>query len=254
MKSRPTSRLSIIGLHEINLRERKIGYTLKQSCRIRGIRLEIHDNSGLIVIVPKGFNQQQVTDILVKKTQWILRHIPVQRPVQMPLFRKEIDHGEKLPFLGNTIELVLNNNDSQVPGTAILKGRKLFVTPAENVSQAQILEKWYRAQAARVFREKADRFKTIMGIHCNLIIIRGQRKRWGSASHSGNISINWKLLLAPEEIVDYVILHELAHLKHMNHSRKFWDYLSRYCPHWRKCRQWLVTHETDLNASAMFAR
>ena len=97
-------------------------------------------------------------------------------------------------------------------------------------------------------------FRGQWGSVISRITIRGQRKRWASASPLRNLSINWKLLLAPEAIIDYVIMHELAHFKHMDHSRKFWDYLAQYCPKWREYRKWLVDHEDDLKSRAAFGR
>ena len=84
-----------------------VSYTLKQSARIRGIRLEIHNESGLTVVVPKRYSRQQVQDILVKKSGWILRHLPGSKPIQMPLFKKEVDHGEKIPFMGRILQLAI---------------------------------------------------------------------------------------------------------------------------------------------------
>ncbi|MGA2368054.1 MAG: SprT family zinc-dependent metalloprotease [Dehalococcoidia bacterium] len=229
-----------------------ISYTLKQSARIRGIRLEIHNESGLTVVVPKRYSRQQVQDILVKKSGWILRHLPGAKPMQMPLFKKEVDHGEKVPFMGRTLELAITADDSK-DASPILKGKTLFIPHGSGEkSRTQILEGWYRQQAALIFKEKADRFQRIMGVRYKQITIRGQRKRWASASPLGNLSINWKLLLAPETIIDYVIIHELAHFKHMDHSKKFWEYLARYCPKWRECRKWLIDHEDDLKSGASF--
>ncbi|MGA9049401.1 MAG: SprT family zinc-dependent metalloprotease [Dehalococcoidia bacterium] len=251
-KSRPP--LSVIGRQEIKLQNRSVSYTLKQSARIRAIRLEIRSESGLTVVVPKRYSRRQLNDILVKKSGWILRHLPATKPLQMPLFIKEVDHGEKISFMGGTLDLAIAADDGKHM-TPFLKGRTLFIPRGSVVkSRAEMLEGWYREQAARIFKEKADRFQKIMGVRYSRITIRGQRKRWASASPMGNLSINWKLLLAPETIIDYVIVHELAHFKHMDHSRKFWDYLARYCPKWRENRKWLLDHEDDLKARASFGR
>ncbi len=231
-----------------------VSYTLKQSARIRGIRLEIHNESGLIVVVPKRYSRQQVQDILAKKSGWILRHLPVAKAMQLPLFKKEVDHGEKIPFMGRTLELAITAEYDK-GASPVLKGKTLFIPRgSEEKSRTQIIEGWYRQQAALIFKEKADRFQRTMGIRYKRITIRGQRKRWASASPLRNLSINWKLLLAPEAIIDYVIMHELAHFKHMDHSRKFWDYLAQYCPKWREYRKWLVDHEDDLKSRAAFGR
>ena len=254
MKSKRASRLVIIGQGETTLQGRKVDYVLKQSPRIRGIRLEIHNDSGLMVIVPKRYRSEQVEDILEKKSGWILRHLPDRKPVQIPLFRKEVDHGEKIRYMDKMIEVVVTK-DTPKSTVAYLNGNRLFIPCGPGTrGRAKILEDWYRSQAADIFKEKADRFQTEMGLRYSRIVIRGQRKRWASASPLGNLSINWKLLMAPEAVVDYVIMHELAHLKHMDHSKKFWEFLAGFCPDWRKYRKWLVTHEDELKTAATFAR
>jgi len=254
MRTRHDGRLTVISRQETRLNGRRVEYVLKQSRRIRGIRLEVHADTGLVVVVPRRYNPDLVAKFIQEKADWILRHLPEARPRQMPLFRKEVDHGEKVKYMGRMIEVVISPDGAKDPA-AYLKGNKLYISYGPRaVSRAKILEAWYRQQAAAVFTEKADIFKTKMGLRYNRIVIRGQRKRWASASPTGNLSINWKLLLAPEDVIDYVIMHELAHFKHMDHSRKFWDFLAKFCPRWRDYRRWLISHEDELKSAATFSR
>jgi len=245
-------RLTLIGEGEVDLQGRPIAYSLKQSQRTRGIRLEIRSETGLTVVVPRKYARQQVLDILRQKAGWILKHLPTNKPVQMPLFTQELGQGDRLSFLGRPIEIVIDTRKSPA-SSAVLHGNKLLVSSGpRNGAIPKILEKWYRQQAAMVFKQKADSYQEIMGLRYHTIFIRGQRTRWGSCSPAGNLTLNWKLLMAPEEIVDYVVMHELAHLKHMNHSKKFWDLVGRYCPGWKRHRKWLILHEDELKARATF--
>ncbi len=249
MAGKHISRLALIGERQAELQGRTVNYRLKQSLRIRGIRLEIHRDSGLTVVVPGRYSQRHVQDILNEKSGWILRHLPADEPRQLPLFLKEADHGERLPFMGKMLKVVVR--DSGDKGAPVrLEGNRLILSTA--ASRAKALENWYRQEAAHIFTQKADSFQQSMGLRYKKIVIRGQRKRWASASPTGNLSVNWKLLMAPEAIIDYVIMHELAHLKYMDHSRKFWDFLSRFCPDWKHHRKWLIAHEDELKSSATF--
>jgi hypothetical protein len=249
---RSNRRLTLIGEGEVDLQGRQIGYRLKQSQRTRGIRLEIRSETGLTVVVPRKYTRQQVIDMLRQKEGWILKHLPASKAVQMPLFTPEAGHGDRLFFMGRPIEIAINPRES-VSSSAVLHGNKLLVsTGARNLAMPKILEKWYRQQAANIFKQKADSFKEIMGLRYNTIFIRGQKTRWGSCSPAGNLTLNWKLLMAPEDIIDYVVIHELAHLKHMNHSKKFWTMVDQYCPNWKKQRRWLVLHENELKARTAF--
>jgi predicted metal-dependent hydrolase len=241
-----------LGEHQANLNNRVVNYQLKQSYRIRGIRLEIRHDTGLTVVVPRNYKHDQVHDILHKKADWILRHLPRRNAVQMPLFNKEVDHGEKICYMGKIVELIVTSNGHK-SGPVELKDLKLYINlNGRKGSVAAVLEKWYRNQAELVFTQKADSYKDLMGLRYRRIVIRGQKTRWGSCSPSGTLSLNWKLLFAPEPVINYVIIHELAHLKHMDHSQRFWDFLARFCTDWEKHRKWLVTHEDELKTSASF--
>jgi predicted metal-dependent hydrolase len=245
-------RLTLIGEGEVDLQGRHIGYRLKQSQRTRGIRLEIRSETGLTVVVPRKYSQQQVLDMLRQKAGWILKHLSTGKTVQMPLFTQETGQGDRLFFMGRPIVIAVNPGKS-ASSSAVLHGNKLLVSSgARNSAMPKILEKWYRQQAASVFKQKADSFMETMGFRYNTIFIRGQKTRWGSCSPAGNLTLNWKLLIAPEDIIDYVVIHELAHLKHMNHSRQFWALVDHYCPNWKKHRRWLILHEDELKAKAAF--
>jgi predicted metal-dependent hydrolase len=244
-------RLTLIGEGEIDLQGRSVGYRLKQSQRTRGIRLEIRSETGLTVVVPRKYTPKQVEDILLQKSRWILRHLAGGKPLQMPLFNPAPGHGDSLPYLGKTIELSVIAETGKHTTARFTDGR-LVIALTSGVKTAPVLEAWYRMQAKLVFRQKADAFKVIMGLSYKAILIRGQRTRWGSCSAAGNITLNWKLMMAPAEVVDYVIIHELAHRKHMNHSKKFWDMVGHYCPNWKKHRRWLTLHQDELKTRAAF--
>ena len=251
MPAKHNPRLVIIGQEQIRLQDSTVNYIIKQSYRIRAIRLEIRRESGLTVVVPRKYTPKQVEDILAQKSRWILRHLNVGKPLQMPLFKPAPGHGDSLPYLGKTIEIAVTAEAGKRTAARLTDGR-LLISLKSGGDMAKLLEKWFREQAKLVFTQKADTFKVIMGLSYNTIFIRGQRTRWGSCSPAGNITLNWKLLMAPQEIVDYVIIHELAHRKYMNHSKRFWQFVERYCPRWKECRKWLVKHEDELKSSAAF--
>lgn len=244
-------RLVIIGQAQIKLQDSTVHYTIKQSYRTRAIRLEIRQETGLTVVVPRKYTSKQVEDILVQKSRWILKHLSAGKPLQIPLFKPPPGHGDSLPYLGKRIEIAVTKEERQRPAASLTDGR-LLISLNNGANTAPILEKWFREQAKLVFTQKADAFKAIMRLSYKAILIRGQKTRWGSCSPTGNITLNWKLLMAPVEIVDYVIIHELAHRKYMNHSRRFWQFVERYCPRWKECRKWLVKHEDELKSSAEF--
>jgi predicted metal-dependent hydrolase len=251
MQRKRPAPLILIGEKEATLAGRTVKYLLKQSTRIRGYRLEIRQGTGLIVVVPKKYSQAYIDELLTKKSRWISRHLPSDTPRQMPLFTKEADHGDKIPFMGRWLQIARIAADGHEEPTGVTGSKLLISTDGQGMAAA--LEKWYRMQASAIFRDKADVFKGQMGVDYQRIFIRGQRARWASCSHQRNLTFNWKLLFAPEHIIDYVIIHELAHIKHMNHSRDFWNMVAGHCPRYKEYRKWLLAHEEQMKSYATFA-
>jgi len=112
----------------------------------------------------------------------------------------------------------------------------------------RVLEEWYRTQAANLIWRRTDELAAQLGVAYGRVSIRGQKTRWGSCSCKGNLSFNWKLMMAPRPVIDYVIIHEVAHLKEMSHSKRFWQLVAEHCPNWRMHKKWLREHDTILRS------
>ncbi|NLL78369.1 MAG: M48 family metallopeptidase [Clostridiales bacterium] len=113
--------------------------------------------------------------------------------------------------------------------------------------QREALKKRYIHAAKEYFPKRVAYFWQYTGGHYERITIREQKTRWGSCSSQGTLSFNWKLMLAPPAVLDYVVVHELCHLKHMNHSRDFWQAVEEVLPEYREQRRWLKEHGSELN-------
>lgn len=120
--------------------------------------------------------------------------------------------------------------------------------PVSNLTDAQriALEKRYIAAAKDYFPKRTAYFAPITGGNYQRITIRDQKTRWGSCSANGTLSFNWRLMLAPPAVLDYVVVHELCHLTHMNHSKAFWALVESACPEYRTHRKWLKEHGQTL--------
>ncbi len=234
---------------ETSINGQTITYTLKRSLRARRVRLEIRPQTGLSVIVPRSYNIGQVSELLKSKERWVSRNLERLSHFQSLPAKKELSCGDTVPYLGRDLELVKRKNQDGVDDVT-LEGNMLAVSPVlfKNGILELALERWYRTEAARLINERADKLSSNMGISYKRIIIRGQKTRWGSCSRKKNLSFNWKLVMAPQPVLDYVIIHELTHLKEMNHSKKFWELVAQYCPEWREHKKWLKQHESDLTA------
>ncbi|MCJ7514884.1 MAG: M48 family metallopeptidase [Dehalococcoidia bacterium] len=230
-----------------SINHQTITYTLRRSFRAHRVRLEISRRTGLTVIVPSSYNMRGLPGLLKSKERWISKNL-ARFQTQPPPTPEKLKSGDTVPYLGRDLKLV-QQEDHQVD-SIILEGNRLAISPDlfHNGLLEPALEQWYRTEAARLITERADRFSAQMGIDYRRVGIRGQKTRWGSCSRKKNLSFNWKLIMAPEPVVEYVIIHELLHLREMNHSRKFWELVARYCPGWREHKKWLKQHEADLTA------
>ncbi|MBN2462815.1 MAG: M48 family metallopeptidase [Dehalococcoidia bacterium] len=234
---------------ETSINGQTITYTVKRSLRARRVRLEIRPQTGLSVIVPRSYNIGQLSGLLESKVRWISRNLARFSHLQSLPAKKELRSGDTVPYLGRDLELVKRENQDGVDDVT-LEENMLAVSPVlfKNGILELALERWYRTEAARLINERADKLSSNMGISYKRIVIRGQKTRWGSCSRKKNLSFNWKLVMAPQPVLDYVIIHELTHLKEMNHSKRFWKLVAQYCPEWRERKKWLKQHQSDLTA------
>jgi len=147
-----------------------------------------------------------------------------------------------VPLLGEELRLVVHARPVRVRRS----GDDLLV-PAEETAPA--IERWYRREARRQIEPRLEHTTRLAGTDYTGLVIRDQRTRWASCSAAGRMSFNWRLLLAPARILDYVVWHEVCHLEVMDHSARFWALLERYCPTYRADRDWLRQNGTALTLS-----
>jgi predicted metal-dependent hydrolase len=226
-----------------------VTYTVKRSLRAKRVRLEVRQQTGLTIVVPHFYEMGRLHGLLQSKERWISRNLSRYCHFQSLSAKKELRSGDTVPYLGRDLELVKREKHDDGDDVT-LEANKLAVSPdlfKDGILELA-LEQWYRAEAAKLINEKAYKLSSNMGISYKRIVIRSQKTRWGSCSQRKNLSFNWKLIMAPEPVIDYVIIHELTHLKEMNHSKRFWKLVAQYCPGWREHKKWLKQHEADLTA------
>jgi predicted metal-dependent hydrolase len=179
---------------------------------VKHARLRVREDASVQLIVPNGFGPELITRILQKKAKWIDRHQqafrqrlaarPVLAPDQIPLFDK-LYRFIPTPTLGRQVEI----DDA---AQTVRSGRDL--------TDRAIRDRWYRALATDHLTRCIRKLSAAHRLPFKRLFIRSQRTKWGTCSSRGNISLNWRLILTPPHVIDYVILHELVHTKIMNHS------------------------------------
>ncbi len=224
----------------VSLDGRRVGYTIRVSPKAKRLRIGVTPEAGLVVIAPRGFDLSQLPDLLKTKERWILRHVEQAELMKLRCAPSALENRAQLPYRGGSLTLRVTTHGSE-DGAASRRDGVLQVrlSPTGGGSLRPLVEAWYRAEARRIITERVDALATQFEVSYGKIYIRNQRARWGSCSSRRNLSINWRLIMAPPEIMDYILIHELTHLEQMNHSARFWQLVAARCPDYRIRQVWL---------------
>jgi predicted metal-dependent hydrolase len=213
-----------------------IPYTIRRSTRARRVRVRVDAHEGVEVVLPARAPQREAAAAVAELRPWIERRLREAAAVRERLAAR----AGTVPYLGAALQLVPEAGRTRVHR----RGDALLVPEGDDAREA--LERWYRRGAREVMAPKLDEATAALGRPYKRLTIRGQRTRWGSCSTSGTISLNWRLLLAPEPVLDYVVWHEACHLAVLDHSPRFWKLLERHLPGYRAPRRWLRDHGATL--------
>jgi hypothetical protein len=206
-----------------------LSYSVRHSTRARRVRVTVDRAGAVEVVLPQRAPLRAAEEAVRELRPWIDRRLAEAGRQQAAVQAR----GDTLPYLGETLEVRAEPGRTRVTR----RGGTLLVPDGEERRPA--IERWYRRMARDEVRARLDRACAISGLSYTRLTIRDQRTRWGSCSRSGAMSFNWRLLLAPEAVLDYVIWHEVCHLEFMDHSPRFWGLVSRYCPAHREHAAWL---------------
>jgi predicted metal-dependent hydrolase len=230
---------------EIRLDDHLVAYALKR-VRRRSIGF-IVGLEGLSVNAPKWVGVSDIEVALRAKGPWILRKLHEQKQRQQRLQASKVEwrDGTVIPFLGEPVSIVLdprvtgavlNSDESTLPGVA---RHTLHISLPHTASAEQIrdaVQSWLQRQAKRVFEERCQLYAQQLRVRHTRLSLSSAQTRWGSASADGSIRLNWRLIHFAMPTIDYVVVHELAHLREMNHSPKFWDVVRSVVPDYQEAR------------------
>lgn len=207
--------------------EETVPYTLKRSARRRSVGLRI-DQRGLTVSAPLRASERWLHEVLQDKADWVLGRLADWQTRQGPAQRWA--DGEALPFRGEM--LLLRVAHGRRPAVSHSDGvLAVRVADPDNATTIErVVTAWYRRQAAILFDECVAFYAERMGVSPREIKLSSARTRWGSCTARGVVRLNWRLVRLSLDMVDYVVVHELAHLREMNHSAAFWQVVADACP------------------------
>jgi predicted metal-dependent hydrolase len=219
-----------------------IEYAIRRSSRSRRVRVTVAPVTGAVeVVLPSRARERDAERSVNELAGWIVR-----RRAESHQARDRIAaRGDGLPFLDLTLRVVPEAGRTR----AHRRGDDLLV-PVDAGVRAAAVERWYRRTARVEIAPRVDAACRTLGVTSTGLTIRNQRTRWGSCSANGALSFNWRLLLAPEEVLDYVVWHECCHLVHLDHSPRFWALVAEHVPDHRAHARWLRDHGATLVLAA----
>lgn len=218
----------------------ELEYQIVRSANRKKLTIMVERNRDVIVHVPERASEEEVRNVVASKRQWILtklRHPQKYQDRPHPP-GKEVVSGESAPYLGKDYRIEITETPS---GEVEFSG--LFLVPAAHrAKRRRVLRDWYIARAKKTIVARAGQHARELGIEFVAAKIVDNRYRWGSCTAKRNVTFNWRLIKAPMFVIDYVIVHELAHLIEPNHTPHFWSIVRAKTPTMNKAKAWLKEH------------
>ncbi|NOR51221.1 MAG: DUF45 domain-containing protein [Gammaproteobacteria bacterium] len=226
---------------------------LKRTRRKKTVAFSVSNNR-IKILAPKRLALYQIQQLLHKRSDWIGRQLEYQASLPdepEELARQYID-GDSVKYLGRRYRLTINSSARSAHSVKLCSG-KLLVTltckcqhPAQNPDQNRdeiksAIGHWYHQRAEERLPKIVAQLAAKIGVNYGDIEIRHFKSRWGSCRADGRLQFNWRLMMAPSKVIEYVVVHELCHRIHLNHSRAFWGEVERHMPEFQQHRKWLKT-------------
>ena len=224
---------------------RQLPYTIRRSARRKKTVAVTVDQAGsVLVVAPERVATDRLDAIVRRKAEWIERRLRNAETHGPPLSPREFVSGESVLYLGRHYRLKVHPGET---GEAKLRGGWLHVpAPAGSRPTAEVtceaLIAWLRRHAAARLPERVAVWQAKAGVPLPRVIVANQRRRWGSCDQRGTIRLNWRIIQAPMRLVDYVVVHELVHLRHRGHGRDYWQAVGRVMPDYERRREDLTRY------------
>lgn len=230
-----------------------IDYNIKHSPNKKDITIAVDWSTGVSVVAPDHVDQQRIDLVLRQKAPWILRKLAEMREIKPISTNHEFISGEKFLYLGRQYRLkTIAVEDSSFVSLSFQNGRfianipKSFQPTERQEQLREAFRKWYITHGHAKIQQRMKLFAPRLGLTPTKIVVKDQQARWGSCTKNGVINVNWRVLMAPMRIVDYVIVHELSHMIHNDHSSDFWSVVSSIMPDYDERKDWLRVHGATL--------
>lgn len=205
------------------------------------LAIQIEPPKKILILSPIGLPEDIIKEKVRSKGKWIIKKLIDFKDMGFIPFNREFVNSESFMYMGrNYLLQIVLDKDILYPKVKIIDKNLTVLTPIKEQSVLKkAIEKWYRRESKKVILKRIEFYKAKFKIESSQIKIKEQKKRWGSCTSKGDLLFNWRTVMAPAPVIDYIIVHEMSHLAIRNHSSKFWKSVENILPDYKARRKWL---------------
>lgn len=225
---------------KIEYENEMITFTIEYKKR-KTVQLEIDPACRVRVLAPKGVNEEVIIDLVKTKAPYILENINKMRNRHEVIKEQRDEREERLLYLGYEYPIKVIIDESIGKEMVKFEQNTFFITAKSSDKEIlnKALEKFYRKKCLKTIKERVAYYQNYFKIKAKDIKIVESKNKWGSCNSDRNLEFNWTLIMAPIKVIDYIVVHEMCHLLHMNHSRSFWRLVGNIMPDYKERSEWL---------------
>lgn len=201
------------------------------------------------VVAPEGMEEDIIQKHVKIKANWIVKKLYEIRTIQSRQLDREYINGESFMYMGRNYSLrIVEDKTIKRAMTKLYQGKFIIATPTrDEIKLKESMERWYRQKAYDKVIERVTYYQKYFSIKPSDIKVKEQKKRWASCTSKGELLFNWRCAMAPSFALDYIVVHEMSHLIHMDHSKEFWHLVGRIMPDYEKRREWLKNYGVKMD-------
>lgn len=214
----------------------------------KNIEISVEPPDVIQVAAPMGTAEEVILEKVRSKAKWIVERLYFYKDMEYRKAEKEYVNGEAFLYMGRNYSLQIELNEEQrVPEVSMYRGKIVVRAQKNGTSINQAIEQWYRQKTLEKVNERLKYYQHYFDVSPRSIRVKDQKKRWASCSINGDLLFNWRCVMAPARILDYIIVHELCHLVYSNHSQQFWDAVASILPDYVQRKEWLKNYGIKLD-------
>jgi len=218
----------------------ELNYQIVRSAKRKKLTITVERDRSIVVHAPVGTTDEAIRKVVDTKRKWLFEKVNhTQKYQDRPHAPgKEVVNGESVPYLGREYRIEIG----ETPSGGVEFSRRFLIPAAQQEKRREVLKQWYIDRAKETVIPRVTRHANQLGVSFGKARIVDNRFRWGSCTVKDNVNFNWRLIKAPMFVIDYVIVHELAHLMEANHTPRFWNIVRAKAPATEKAKAWLKEH------------